>query len=148
MIFRYNEAVASVCGSPVKSLFVPYVNKGHLDLKVSGDFNLQEQIEAESCLCDINYLIERFNLGDVDALNKRQSFFADITAYPGSYREAVDILKEGRSFYDTLSADEKKLYGGFENFMNSDFVSRFALNGKDVETHSNDGGDSDEQKQE
>lgn len=75
MIYRYNEVVSSVCGSPVKSLFVPFVNKGHLDIKVSGDFNLQEQIEAESCLCDINYLVERFNLGDVDALNKRQSFF-------------------------------------------------------------------------
>lgn len=146
MIFRYNEVISSVCGSPVKSLFVPFVNKGHLDIKVSGDFNLQEQIEAESCLCDINYLIERFNLGDVDALNKRQSFFADITAYPGSYREAVDILKEGRSFYDTLSADEKKRYGSFENFMNSDFVSRFAHNASDDVTNSNVEGYSDEQK--
>lgn len=146
MIFRYTEVVSSVCGSPVKSLFVPFVNKGHLDIKVSGDFNLQEQIESESCLCDINYLIERFNLGDVDALNKRQSFFADITAYPGSYREALDILKEGRSFYDTLSADEKKRYGGFENFMNSDFVSRFAYNSSDAEDITNDAGDTDEQK--
>lgn len=148
MIFRYNSVVPSVCGSPVKSLFVPYVHNGHLDIKVSGEFNLQDQIEAESCLCDINYLIDRFNLGDVDALNKRQSFFADITAYPGSYREAVDILKEGRSFYDSLSSDEKKRYGGFENFMNSDFVSRFANNFFDVELENNDGGDPDEQKQE
>lgn len=145
MIFRYNTVVPSVCGSPVKYLFVPFVNNGHLDIKVSGDFNLQEQIEAESCLCDINYLIERFNLGDVDALNKRQSFFADITAYPGSYREAVDILKEGRSFYDTLSSEEKKRYGGFENFMNSDFVSRFAHSDDDF---NHDGGSDDEQEQE
>lgn len=144
MIFRYNDVVSSVCGSPVKSLFVPFVNKGHLDIKVSGDFNLQDQIEAESCLCDINYLIERFNLGDVDALNKRQSFFADITAYPGSYREAVDILREGRSFYDNLSAEEKKRYGSFENFMNSDFVSRFANNVPDVVGNTNDGGVIDE----
>lgn len=148
MIFRYNDVVPSVCGSPVKSLFVPFMNKGHLDIKVSGDFDLQAQIEAESCLCDINYLIDRFNSGDVDALNKRQSFFADITSYPGSYREAVDILKEGRSFYDTLSSDEKKRYGGFENFMNSDFVSRFAHSSSDLDSNTNDGGDSDEQKQE
>lgn len=148
MIFRYNEVVSSACGSPVKSLFVPFVNKGHLDIKVSGEFNLQEQIEAESCLCDINYLIERFNLGDVDALNKRQSFFADITAFPGSYREAVDILREGRSFYDTLSDEEKKRYGGFENFMNSDFVSRFANNVSVVATNSNVGGDPNEPEQE
>lgn len=126
MIYRYTEVTSSVSGSPVKSLFVPYVNKGHLDIKVSGDFDLQAQIESESCLCDINYLIERFNLGDVDALNRKQAFFTDITAYPGSYREAVDILKEGRLFYDSLSVDEKKRYGNFESFMTSDFVSRFA----------------------
>lgn len=126
MIYRYTDVTASVSGSPVKCLFVPYVNKGHLDIKESGDFDLQAQIEAEACLCDINYLIERFNLGDVDALNKRQAFFTDITVYPGSYREAVDILKDGRSFYDSLSADEKKRYGDFEGFMMSDFVSRFA----------------------
>lgn len=145
MIARYTDVIPSESGSPVKSLFVPYVNKGHLDIKVSGDFDLQAQIEAESCLCDINYLIERFNLGDVDALNKRQAFFADITAYPGSYREAVDILKDGRSFYDSLSADEKNRYGDFEGFMMSDFVSRFANSG--VDTNS-DGGSNNEQEQE
>lgn len=145
MIFRYTDVVASSTGSPVKSLLVPFVNKGHLDIKVSGDFDLQGQIEAESCLCDINYLIERFNLGDVDALNKRQAFFTDITAYPGSYREAVDILKEGRSFYDSLSVDEKKRYGDFEGFMMSDFVSRFA--NTNVNTNP-DGGDVNEPKQE
>lgn len=144
MIFRYTEAIPSVSGSPVKSLFVPFVNKGHLDIKVSGDFDLQAQIEAESCLCDMNYLIERFNLGDVDALNKRQAFFADITAYPGSYREAVDILKDGRSFYDSLSVDEKKRYGDFEGFMMSDFVSRFAQS----EDNNVNGGSVDEQEQE
>lgn len=145
MIHRYTEVISSVSGSPVKSLFVPFVNKGHLDIKVSGDFDLQAQIEAESCLCDINYLIERFNLGDVDALNKRQAFFADITSYPGSYREAVDILKDGRSFFDSLSADEKKRYGDFEGFMMSDFVSRFA--NSDVDTN-HEGGTDNEQKQE
>ena len=144
MIYRYTEVISSVSGSPVKSLFVPFVNKGHLDIKVSGDFDLQAQIEAESCLCDINYLIERFNLGDVDALNKRQAFFADITAYPGSYREAVDIIKDGRSFYDSLSDDEKKRYGDFEGFMMSDFVSRFAQ----FEDNNSDGGSTDEQEQE
>lgn len=145
MILRYTEVIPSVSGSPVKSLFVPFVNKGHLDIKVSGEFDLQAQIEAESCLCDINYLIERFNLGDVDALNKRQSFFADITAYPGSYREAVDILKDGRSFYDSLSEDEKKRYGDFESFMTSDFVSRFAHSD---DSNNSDGGSDNEQKQE
>lgn len=145
MIFRYTEVVPSSTGSPVKSLFVPFVNKGHLDIKVSGDFDLQGQIEAESCLCDINYLIERFNLGDVNALNKRQAFFTDITAYPGSYREAVDILKEGRSFFDSLSDDEKKRYGNFESFMTSDFVSRFAHSD---DNDNLDGGVDDEQKQE
>lgn len=143
LIFRYNSVVPSVSGSPVKSLFVPFVNNGHLDIKVSGEFNLQEQIESESCLCDINYLIERFNLGDVDALNKRQSFFADITVYPGSYRDAVDILKDGRSFYDSLSDDEKKRYGDFESFMTSDFVSRFAHTDN---TDNPDGGTDDEQE--
>lgn len=141
MLYRYTCVTPSVCGSPVKTLFVPFVNKGHLDLKVSGDFDLQAQIEAESCLCDINYLIERFNLGDVDALNKRQAFFTDITSYPGSYREAVDILKDGRSFFDSLSDDEKKRYGDFEGFMTSDFVSRFAHTDEDP-----DGGTDNEQE--
>lgn len=143
MISRYTFCTPSESGSPVKSLFVPFVNKGHLDIKVSGDFDLQAQIEAESCLCDINYLIERFNLGDVDALNKRQCFFADITAYPGSYREAVDILKDGRSFFDSLSDDEKKRYGNFESFMTSDFVSRFAHSDDNSDF---DGGSNDEQE--
>lgn len=146
MICRFTEVVPSVAGSSVKSLFVPFINNGHLDIKCSGEFELQAQIEAESSLCDINYLIERFNSGDVDALNKRQAFFADITAYPGSYRDAIDILKDGRAFYDSLSNDEKKLYGGFENFMQSDFVSRFAHS--DADSNSENGGDIDEQEQE
>lgn len=146
MIYRFNSPVPSTSGTGIRSLFIPYINDNHLDIKKSGDFDLQAQIEAEACLCDLNLLIERMQNGDVEALNRRQSFYSDMTAYPSSYREAFDILREGREFFNSLSQDERDNYSGFEDFMASDFVSRFAGRADERDNSNVNGGSLDEQE--
>lgn len=146
MIFRFNLPVPSNTGTGIRSLFIPYINDNHLDIKKSGDFDLQAQIEAEACLCDLTLLIERMQNGDVEALNRRQAFYSDMTAYPSSYREAFDILRDGREFYNSLSQDERDKYSGFEDFMSSDFVSRFADRIDELDNSNDNGGSPDEQE--
>lgn len=146
MILRFNDPVPSNSGTGIRSLFVPYISDNHLDIKKSGDFDLQAQIEAEACLCDLTLLIERMQNGDVEALNRRQAFYSDMTSYPSSYREAFDILREGREFFNSLSQDERDNYKGFEDFMSSDFVSRFADRADEGDDSKDNGGSFDEQE--
>lgn len=109
MIGRYFPPEPSILGSGLKELYIPFFNDdGHLEIKESGIFDRQEQIDANAASCDISVLIARFDAGDVTALNRRQGMFGDFTSAPDSYRQALEIIHSYNSAFDGLSPDQRE----------------------------------------
>lgn len=109
MIGRYLPPEPSILGSGLKELYIPFFNDdGHLEIKESGIFDRQEQIDDNAASCDISVLIARFEAGDVTALNRRQGMFGDFTSAPDSYRQALEIIHSYNSAFDGLSPDQRE----------------------------------------
>lgn len=108
MIGRYNAPEPSNCGSGLRQLYVPFFDDdGHLDIKESGIFDMQDQIDSNADYCDIQSLVSRFSAGDLTALNRRQGFFGDFTSCPESYRQAVDIINGFNSVFSNLTPEQR-----------------------------------------
>lgn len=108
MVGRYTVPVTSSAGSSLRELFIPFFDEdGHLCIKDSGVFDVQEQIDANSDFCDINALVSRYEAGDISALNRRQGMFGDFTSAPDSYRQALEIVQNFNSVFNDLGADQR-----------------------------------------
>ncbi|ALS03534.1 VP3 [Gokushovirus WZ-2015a] len=109
MVGRFLPPEPSIPGSGLKELFIPFFDDdGHLEIKESGIFDRQEQIDSNAAACDISVLIARFEAGDITALNRRQGMFGDFTSAPDSYRQALEIIHSFNSAFDGLSPEQRE----------------------------------------
>lgn len=108
MIGRYVPPEPSSTGSGLKQLFIPFFNDdGHLEIKESGIFDRQDQIDANAAACDISVLISRYEAGDLTVLNRRQGLFGDFTSAPDSYRQALEIIHSYNAAFNGLTPDQR-----------------------------------------
>ena len=66
----------------VKTYKPVYTDTGALDLVIDGKIDVYEQIQSFKESCDIQTILKRFENGDVNALNAKLPYFADITEIP------------------------------------------------------------------
>lgn len=98
--------------------------KGHKSLKCVGEHDIYEEIQSYAEECKIENILARAAAGDVNALNQRQGFYADISEMPKNLAEAQNsILKLSKGF-EALPAEIR------EKFDNSKekFVQEFGSN--------------------
>ena len=97
------ERVHCCSGDPIKLLYGLEVDdKGVTDLVVKGKFDLYEFIQSHADSVDIMKILERFENGDVDALNKYQGYYADITDAPKSFAEALNTVIKAKDLFYSL----------------------------------------------
>lgn len=90
-------------GDPVKILYSPQVDKqGHLELIESGTEDLYEYIQSHALSVDINTIIARYQRGDVDALERVQGLYADVTGLPKTYAEMLNVVIQGEHAFESL----------------------------------------------
>ena len=107
--------------------------------------NVYERIQAERDSCDINKLMERFALGDTEALNVQKGWYADVRDMPKTYLEVQKLGIAGEQYFASLPVEVKQLfdnshdvffteYGSetFENKINS-YNERFVNHDFDVD---------------
>lgn len=84
---------------------------GYEYLAPTGEFeNVYDRIQADYPSTDINILMERFALGETEAINIKQGFYADVTDMPKSYAELFQRYQDCRVFFDELPADLKEMF--------------------------------------
>lgn len=109
-------------GSKMHNIYEIKIDKrGHKILECTGERNIWEEIQSYKDECDIGQIIARAAAGDLNALNQRKGFYADISETPRDLFEAQNnILKLNRGF-ESLPAEIR------EKFDNSKekFVSEF-----------------------
>lgn len=71
--------------------------------KKIGCYNLYDQIQAYKDSVDLNKIIERFMLtGDPNELMVKQGFYADVTQYPQSYAELLNLIRQAKEDFSAL----------------------------------------------
>lgn len=69
--------------------------------------NIYDRIQAERDSCDINKLMERFALGDTEALNVNKGFYIDTREMPKSYFEVLQLGLEAERYFEGLPVELK-----------------------------------------
>lgn len=83
-----------------------------------GEDDLQSMIQAAGDSCNINRILQRYELtGDDTLLRQRAQLIADLSAAPGSLQEAYMLLQNVRQSFDALPADQKHNFNNFADFV-------------------------------
>lgn len=94
---------------------------GEKKLIKTGTQQIQTEINSHRDLCDVKSIIERFTLsGEADKLSAKGSY-VDLTDMPKNLAETFEIVKKGKSLYETLKPEIRKNFASYE-----DFLSNFA----------------------
>lgn len=103
----------SESGSKLIAKYAMKIDKktGYEYLAPTGEYeNVYDRIQADYPSTDINILMERFALGETEAINFKQGFYADVTDMPKTYAELFQRYEDSRKFFDELPADLKEMF--------------------------------------
>ena len=82
-----------------------------------GRQDFQEVIDSFAHSCDIRTLIKRYEAGDTSVLARVQGIYADVTDLPNDLMSAHEILNNARITYDSLTQEQKRDFGTFDQFL-------------------------------
>lgn len=119
----YDRAVGGSCPSgekivPTYSLVVDK-DTGKTDLKATGKTNMYDYIQSSLEETLIYNVIERYNAGDITALDKVRGFYGDVTQLPKNLAEAQQLLINAQKTFNSLPVDVRAKY----NHSVSEFLS-------------------------
>ena len=98
-----------------------YNEKGQLELKEKGREDWYGYIQSHKDSVDIHVILDRFQRGDVEVLNRVQGFYGDISQYPNTFADALNIVRSAEDFFSSLPVEERARYN--HNF--SEFLASF-----------------------
>lgn len=97
--------------------------RGHKNVKKTGETNLYEKIQESADSTNIELIIKRATLGDTTALNKYQTVFADISNAPTSLAEAQNSIIKLNEVFEKLPLNIRSEYGHSAEKFIADFGS-------------------------
>lgn len=84
--------------------------KGHKVLTCVGQHDIYPDIQSYADECKIETIIARAAAGDVNALNARQAYYADVTDTPRDLAEAQNQILKLKNGFDTLPTEIKEKF--------------------------------------
>ena len=114
-----HNRIAANPGSPVKVLYGgKYDANGRVVLEKKGEENLYDYIQSFRDSVDLNVILARFSNGDVEALNKAQGFYADVTGFPKNMAGAVNRINQAEEMFEALPLETRQKFDcSFEQFL-------------------------------
>lgn len=114
-----HNRIAANSGSPVKVLYGgKYDANGRVILEKKGEENLYDYIQSFRDSVDLNVILARFSNGDVDALNKAQGFYADVTDFPKNMADALNRINQAEEMFKALPLETRQKFDcSFEQFL-------------------------------
>lgn len=118
IIFRskYDHDTGKYISESGSKLLAEYALKidektGYEYLAPTGDFtNVYDRIQADYPSTDINLLMERFALGETEAIHVKEGFYADVSSMPKTYAELFQRAEDAKQFFDELPTDLKEMF--------------------------------------
>lgn len=87
-----------------------YSDQGVEYLEEVGKVDLYEEIQSHRLSVDINYLIKRYEAGDVSALERRQGVYGDFSEMPKTYAEMLNRAIDAENAFDRLPVSVKERF--------------------------------------
>lgn len=108
----------SPSGEMKKTAYTVKVDEyGNRSLVATGETDTYSIIQSYKDECDVCKLIERYQQGDVSALQRVQAIYCDTTQYPHSLMEARQAYDDAMKAFNLLSEEAKAYYGTPEAFL-------------------------------
>ena len=127
------DRISSNPGNPIKQLFSgSYNERGQVELKEDGTEDLYSYIQSFAESTDIHSILQRFQNGEVDVLEKVQGFYGDITEMPHTYAEALQRIADSEKVFMSLPVEVRAKFGhSFSEFLaasqEADFLDRLGV---------------------
>ena len=127
------DRIESNPGDPVKQLYAgAYNERGQIELKEDGTEDLYAFIQSFAESTDIHSILQRYQNGEVDVLEKVQGFYGDITEMPHTYAEALQRIADSEKVFMSLPVDVRAKFGhSFSQFLAAsqepDFLDRLGV---------------------
>lgn len=114
-----HNRIAANPGSPVKVLYGGKLDaNGRVVLEKKGEENLYDYIQSFRDSVDLNVILARFSNGDVEALNKAQGFYADVTDFPKNMADALNRINQAEEMFKALPLEIRQKFDcSFEQFL-------------------------------
>lgn len=107
-------------GSPFETEYSEVVDGfGAHKLVEKGKFDRVQYVNAQKDMCNLKLMIERYSLGDTNALNRASCFYADTTKTPQSLQEWSSMKKQLTSLFRQLPKAAQKKFGTAEQFISA-----------------------------
>lgn len=92
---------------------------GNIELEITGEKDIYSAIQANKDSVSIKTIMARYELGDVDILNKRNGQFIDITDMPTNFADIMKTVITAENNFNDLPLDVRKEY----NFSPAEYIS-------------------------
>lgn len=131
------DRIESNPGDPVKQLYSgAYNERGQVELQEDGTEDLYAFIQSFAESTDIHSILQRYQNGEVDVLEKVQGFYGDITEMPRTYAEALQRISDSEKVFMSLPVDVRAKFGhSFSQFLaasqEDDFLDRLGVKPSD-----------------
>lgn len=127
------QRIESNPGNPIKQLYSgAYNERGQVELKEDGTEDLYAFIQSFAESTDIHSILQRYQNGEVDVLEKVQGFYGDITEMPKTYAEALQRIADSEKVFMSLPVEVRAKFGhSFSEFLaasqEADFLDRLGV---------------------
>lgn len=127
------DRISTNPGNPIKQLFSgSYNERGQVELKEDGTEDLYSYIQSFAESTDIHSILQRYQNGEVDVLEKVQGFYGDITEMPHTYAEALQRIADSEKVFMSLPVEVRAKFGhSFSEFLaasqEADFLDRLGV---------------------
>lgn len=99
-------------GTSKKILYSPVVqDDGTIVLVESGVVDTDEVMEIEAQSCSLENILSRYANGDLDALNRFEPIYADVSDFPKTYAEFLQHAINAENGFHRLPKDIQDKYG-------------------------------------
>lgn len=127
------QRIESNPGNPVKQLYAgSYNERGQVELKEDGTEDIYAFIQSFADSTDIHSILQRYQNGEVDVLEKVQGFYGDFTEMPRTYAEALQRISDSEKVFMSLPVEVRAKFGhSFSEFLaasqEADFLDRLGV---------------------
>lgn len=120
---KYNDSVSN-SGCRKRRIWTPHFVESKLglaeydiDLLEDGEIDIFDAIQELADYVDIDNIVNRYNNGEIDVLEKVQGFYGDLTTLPVDMRGIYDLNAQGKNLFDSLPDDVREQIGDYKSFM-------------------------------
>lgn len=101
----------SPIGDGTQPIYEERLNEdGKLVLVESGEDNLFEFVQASKAECDIYHILERYQRGDVDVLNRRAGQYLDVVGLPTNLMDMHNTMVNVQRQFDALDPEIRQKF--------------------------------------